>query len=410
MVEPKGMKIGVMANEFPKTSKTFILNQITGMIDRGHDVPIFVPTISDEAVHHPEVSDYNIFDRLVRTGSPKSPLASLIGAVRNSADLLQSGPADARRTLVDIAVSDGIRNAGRFSYQARPILDSDLDVLHAHFGHIGRQAAKLDQAGACDAFVTMFHGWGIREGEKHGGDIYNELFEQCDCLLANTEYTRQKLIEFGADPSQVRVHHVGINPSLFRTNDNVNDQNETNTITITTVARLEKVKGIEYGILAIKDLLQRLPDTDIEYRVVGGGSSEKDLRELIQANDLCDTVTLCGNKSRSGVVDELSSSDVFLLPSLQEGFGMVLLEAQASQLPIVASDVGGIREAVSPGESAFLVPARNPFAIADRLEQLILDPKQRSDMANTGLSYVRKNFDISDLNDDLEHLYLDLLQ
>ena len=404
------MKIGVMANEFPKTSKTYILNQITGMLDRGHDLSIFVPTLPDEGVHHPEVMEYDIFDRLVRTGSPESRIASFVGAVRNSADLLRSGPVDARQTLVDIAIRDGIRNAGRFSYQARPVLDSDLDVLHAHFGHVGRQAAKLDQAGACDAFVTMFHGWGIREGEEYGGDIYSELFEQCDCLLANTEYTRQKLLDFGADPSQVRVHHVGIDPSLFGSTNTENDQDDANTVTVTTVARLEKVKGLEYGILAVKDLLRRLPSTDIEYRIVGGGSSEQDLRELIRANDLCDTVTLCGNKSRAGVVDELSSSDIFLLPSLQEGFGMVLLEAQASQLPIVASDVGGIREAVAPDESAFLVPARNPFAIADRLEQLVLGPRQRSDMGAVGRSYVHDNFNISDLNHDLEQLYLELIQ
>ena len=228
--------------------------------------------------------------------------------------------------------------------------------------------------------------------------------------MANTEYTRQKLIDFGANPSQIRVHHVGIDPSLFSPSNTETDLNETNPVTITTVARLETVKGLEYGILALKDLLRRLPDIDIKYRIVGGGSSEQELRELIRANDLCDTITLCGTKSRTGVVDELSSADVFLLPSLQEGFGMVLLEAQASRLPIVASDVGGIREAVSADGSAFLVPARNPSAIADRLEELVSNPGKRSDMGATGFSYVHDNFNISDLNDDLESLYFDLIQ
>lgn len=404
-----GMNIGVMPNEFPKNSKTYILNQIVGMIDRGHHVPIFVPNIHDEAVQHPEVDEYRIFDRLVRTGSPESRVASLAGAVRNSVQLAKHGPADTRRTLLQIAARDGIRDMGRFSYQARPVLESDLDILHAHFGHVGRQAAKLDRADLCDAFVTMFHGWGIREGEKRGGHIYEELFEQCDCLLANTEYTRQKLIEFGADPSLVRVHHVGIDTSKFRPSGNSEELDRTNTATITTVARLEGVKGLEYGILAVKELSRRLPDIDIEYRIVGDGSLRRDLQELIAANDLSDTVTLCGGKSRDDVVDELSSADIFLLPSLQEGFGVVLLEAQASRLPIVASDVGGVREAVSPGESAHLVPARNPSVMADQLERLVRRFDERSRMGKAGLSYVRETFDIHGLNDELERLYYSLI-
>lgn len=399
------MKIGVMPNIFPKISKTFILDQITGMIDRGHNVSIFAPQSADESVQHPAIREYDILGRTTYFGSPDSLPMALIGAVRNSATLAMSTPTSSS-TILRIAREQGIKSAGRFTYQAYPVLRADVDVLHAHFGPVGRQAAKLDRIGNHDSFITSFHGTGIRESEEHGRRIYAELFEHCDCLLANTKYTRKKLIEFGADPDMVRVHHVGVDPEKFQPSDS---EDESGPLTILTVARLHDIKGLEYGVLAIKELSRRLHDVDIRYRIVGGGPLEEDLRELVRANDLDDIVTLCGPVDQEGVVDELQSADVFLLPSLHEGFGMVLLEAQAIELPVVVSDVGGTREAVSPGESALLVPPRNPYVIADQLEYLARNPSKRAEIGAAGRSNVLENFNISCLNDELEDIYINTM-
>lgn len=394
-----------MTNSFPKLSETFILDNITGMLDRGHDVSIFSLLAASSSIQHPTIQEYGILDRTTHMDTPNSVLAALLETVPNTISLAANAP-ESVSVIAQIARERGILEAGRFAYRAHRVLHADLDVLHAHFGPVGRRAARFAQIGACDAFVVSFHGWGIRRAEEHGGQIYAHLFDHADCILANTRYTQKRLVEFGADPDTVHVHHVGIDPDRFRPDDRARDSN---TMTLLTVARLHEAKGLKYGILAAKALSIRLPDADVRYRIVGGGSLEGELRELIQKHDAGNIVTLCGPTDQTGVINELHSADVFLLPSLEEGFGRVLLEAQASELPVVASNVGGIPEAVSPNDSALLVPPRDTEAIVDRLERLANDPSACTTLGAAGRSYVRDNFDIEDLNDHLEALYTELV-
>nr|WP_272913453.1 glycosyltransferase [Halococcus sediminicola] len=394
-----------MTNSFPKISETFVLDHITGMVDRDHDVSVFSLLPASGSVQHPAIQEYGILDRTTYVDTPDSLPIALFKTAANTAALAVNSPENLG-IIVQIARERGVLEAGRFAYRAHRISQADLDVLHAHFGPVGRRAARFAQVGACDAFVVSFHGWGIRQADEHGEQIYTHLFDRADCILANTQYTRERLIEFGADPDIVRVHHVGIDPDRFQPDDRTHDSD---VLTILTVARLHEAKGLEYGVLAANELSKRLKNVDVRYRIVGGGSLEDELRELIRENDVGDVVTLCGPMDQTGVIDELHSADVFLLPSLEEGFGRVLLEAQASELPIVASNVGGIPEAVSPDDSALLVPPRDTQTIIDRLEQLANDPSARATLGAAGRSYVRDNFDIEDLNDRLEALYAELV-
>lgn len=399
------MRIGILTNSFPKLSETFVLDHITGMIDRDHDVSVFSLLSPSESIEHPAIQAYSISDRITYLDTPNSVPAALLKTIPNAVSLAVEVP-ECLGALFQIARDRGVLDAGRFTYRARRVLEADVDVLHAHFGPVGRRAARFAQVGACDAFIVSFHGQGIRDADEHDGQIYADLFDRADCILANTQYTRERLIEFGADPDAVRVHHVGIDPDRFRPDDRAHNSG---TMTVLTVARLHEVKGLEYGILAAKQLSQRLQGVDVRYRIVGGGPLEDKLQELIRENDAGDVVTLCGPMDQTGVVDELRAADVFLLPSLEEGFGRVLLEAQASELPIVASNVGGIPEAVFPGGSALLVPPRDTKAITDRLERLANDPSARATIGAAGRSHVRENFDINDLNDNLEALYAELV-
>lgn len=399
------MRIGIMTNSFPKLSETFVLDHITGMVDRNHDVSVFSLLTASDSVHHPAIQEYDILDRTTYMDTPNSVPAALLETVPNTILLAVTAPS-CLGVLSQISQECGVLEAGRFAYRARRVLDANLDVLHAHFGPVGRRAARFAQIGACDSFVVSFHGWGIRQADEHGEQIYSHLFDRADCILANTQYTRERLVEFGADPDIVRVHHVGIDPDRFRPDDRAHDLD---TMTVLTVARLHEAKGLEYGVRAATELSKRLPDIDVRYRIVGDGPLEGELRELIRNHDADNIVTLCGPMDQTGVIDELHSADVFLLPSREEGFGRVLLEAQASELPIVASNVGGIPEAVSPDDSALLVPPRDTGAMVDRLEQLAHDPSERATIGAAGGSYVRDNFNIEDLNDRLEALYAELV-
>ncbi len=100
--------------------------------------------------------------------------------------------------------------------------------------------------------------------------------------------------------------------------------------------------------------------------------------------------------------------DIFILPSILEGFGIVLLEAMAAGIPVVASDVDGIREVVIQGESGILIPPKNPDAIASAVIQLIENPQLVKNLVENGLKRARL-FDVQDHIMKLESLYSNLL-
>ncbi|WP_247729246.1 glycosyltransferase [Halovivax limisalsi] len=427
------MKIGVLPNIFPKLSKTYVLDQVTGMLDRGHDVRLYPSYPSDESVRHPEFDAYELDRRTTYIGPPRSLGPAAAGSARNAVSLAIRRPTTVPE-LARTALTDGPRAAGTFTYHARTVLPDDLDVLHAHFGPVGRQAARLDRVGAAEAFVTTFHGWGIRERAN-----YDDLFERCDAVLATSRHVRERLLDAGADPDAVDVHHVGIDPRLYdetasevpppdaaavdggtgavdgpgdslddgrgEHGHRAGDHGARRELAILTVARLHEIKGLEYAIRAVDGLADRLPAVNVTYRVVGDGPRREHLESVIETLDCGDRVTLCGAKPHAAVREALGEADVFCLPSLHEGFGLVLLEAQASGLAIVASDVGGVREAVRAGESARLVPPKAPGAIADELESLARSPTERDRLGRAGRRYVRENFDVRTLNDELERRY-----
>jgi glycosyltransferase involved in cell wall biosynthesis len=101
--------------------------------------------------------------------------------------------------------------------------------------------------------------------------------------------------------------------------------------------------------------------------------------------------------------------DVFVMPSIWEGFGLVLLEAMAAGRPIVASRVATIPEVVADGETGLLVPAGDPLALADALAQLAEDPDRAARMGEAGRERLRRQFSVEKMVGDTELLYRELL-
>ncbi|GAB7010784.1 hypothetical protein JCM31271_27270 [Halorubrum trueperi] len=211
-----------------------------------------------------------------------------------------------------------------------------------------------------------------------------------------------ELISLGADYSKVHWHPVGVNPDMFHT---LHDGgSEDNMVVITTVARLVEEKDVETAIRAIAALPLTALESDIRYQIVGDGPKRESLENLTRKLDLEDVVQFEGQVKREKVIEFLAATDVFLLTSVDEAFGLVLLEAQAAEIPVVATNVGGIPEAVAAGDSAILVPPRSPDQIARQLSQLIRQPSLRSKMGEKGHRFVAENFDVDVLNDELESL------
>ncbi|HHT9147253.1 MAG: glycosyltransferase, partial [Candidatus Brocadiaceae bacterium] len=113
---------------------------------------------------------------------------------------------------------------------------------------------------------------------------------------------------------------------------------------------------------------------------------------------------------RNDVPEIISCSDLFVLPSVNEGFGVVLLEAMAMKCPIVATNVGGVPEVVLDGETGILVPPRDPVQLARGIIRLLKDRPLAFQMAECGYQRLEACFDIRETVSKTEHLYKELLE
>jgi colanic acid/amylovoran biosynthesis glycosyltransferase len=222
-------------------------------------------------------------------------------------------------------------------------------------------------------------------------------------------YTHDQLVSTGAPERRVAHHPLGIDIESIPFKWDSGAAEVTDTVRIITVARLIELKGIDYAIRAVARLKDRV-DIRVEYHIVGDGEERAALKELATEVGISDAVIFHGHITRAEVLHMLADSDIFVLPSLEEAFGMVLLEAQAVGLPVVATDVGGIPEAIDRGESGFLVPSRSTAEIESELYSLIQNASNWEKIGKKGREYVTENFDVDPVNDELVTHYESLLK
>lgn len=154
---------------------------------------------------------------------------------------------------------------------------------------------------------------------------------------------------------------------------------------IVSVGRLKRMKNYDTAIKACV----LMKDLEFEYHIIGAGEDEAFLRNLIEREGLEKKVKLLGFRSDVPLI--LQQCDIFLMPSRWEGFGLALVEAMASRLPVVASNVPGVREIVCTGpKGGFLIDPNDAADIAEKLRTLIIDEKLRKEMGKNNHLYARK--------------------
>ncbi len=172
-----------------------------------------------------------------------------------------------------------------------------------------------------------------------------------------------------------------------------------------TVARLDAVKDQPTMLRAIGRVVALCPGFHVD--IVGDGPDRSRLQELAEELGLRASVTFCGY--RKEVRPLLRRPQVFLLSSVSEGIALTLLEAMAAGLPAVATDVGGNREVVNPAVTGYLVPPRQPGALADAILGLCRDPSRARSLGAAGRARVEQLFDLRTAVERYHQLYWKLL-
>lgn len=139
--------------------------------------------------------------------------------------------------------------------------------------------------------------------------------------------------------------------------------------TISVVARLSKEKGLDYLIKSLPLIAKKI--SDIRLDIVGDGNMRGELMWLVKQEKLESCVRFLGSLPNDQAMRQAAKSSIFVLPSLGEGLGIVILEAQALGVPVVATNIGGIPDCVKDGSTGILVPIKNPEAIAEAVIKIL---------------------------------------
>jgi colanic acid/amylovoran biosynthesis glycosyltransferase len=407
------MRIAFVVQEFPALSETFILNQISGLIDLGHEVDIYAvePRRQDSKVH-PDVEKYGLRSRTYyavkipdNRWQQRLKLISLVAANFHKAPM-------AIGRLLNLSKSGVSRLTLLCEFIPWLHRSRSYDIIHCHFGMNGVKAALFKEIGAIQGrLITVFHGFDMTLYLQQVGDrVYDRLLATADLLMPISKLWQQKLIELGGDEKKIVVHHMGIDCRRFifqvrKPSDR--------TVRILTIARLVEKKGVEYGIRAIAKLGQKFPN--LEYQIVGDGPLKQNLQELIQELQIGNNVKLLGWKQQQEIAEILAQTHIFMAPSVTsqdgdgEGIPVVLMEAMACGMPIVSTMHSGIPELVEHGVSGFLVAERDVDALAEKLSYLIQNPETWEKIGAAGRAYVEKYYNISRLNEQLVDTYRQLL-
>lgn len=409
------MRIAFIIGTFPTISETFILNQITGLIDRGHAVDIFAQSQGDINPLHGDVVKYGLLEKAYYLRPV--PESYVVRAVKGIRILVSYGHKKPECILSSLNVFKYGRKAAslRMLYAVASYIGSEpYDIIHCHFGPNGLLGARLRDVGVLNGrLVTAFHGYDItRYVDSNGSHIYNSLFEQGDFFLPIRERWKDTLVRLGCNENKIAVHHMGVDCSrlVFRT---VRPESDT-PVRILTIARLVEKKGVEYGIRAVAKISSKYHN--IEYNIIGDGPLRNHCACIIEELNAADKIHLLGWKNQKEVDGMLNISHIFLGPSVtsakgdKEGIPVALMEAMATGLPVVSTRHSGIPELVQDGISGFLVPEKDVDALAERLLYLIEHPEIWPKMGSAGRAYVEANYDINKLNDRLVEIYGQLLK
>jgi colanic acid/amylovoran biosynthesis glycosyltransferase len=216
-----------------------------------------------------------------------------------------------------------------------------------------------------------------------------------------SEAIKLEALRYGLNLEKTHVIRPAVDLDFFFPSDTSGSHN--GSFRVVTTGSLVWVKGYEYALQSVRHLVDR--GIEVEFHLIGDGPEHQRILYTIHDLGLEGRVHLHGRLKPDEVRDQMRKADAFLLSSLSEGISNAVLEAMACGLPVVTTDCGGMREAVTDGEDGFVVPVRDPMAISAALEKLASNPPLRRQMGQHGRTTVESMFDLKSQINRFNDLY-----
>lgn len=271
------------------------------------------------------------------------------------------------------------------------IIGKSLDWLHFGFATTGIGRENVAQSIGAKSVVSL-RGFDIGlYPEQHPG-CYNLLWKKVDRVHTISEALYQKALDFGLS-SQVKMDKIypAIDTNYFQNNS---IKKLHNPVRILSIGRLTWVKGFDYSLKAMSFLKKR--DIQFEYRIIGDGNYHEAIVYAIHQFGLNEEVKLKGQLTQDKVKEHLKWADIYIQPSIQEGFCNAVLEAQAMGLLCVVSDAGGLVENVINEQTGWVVPKRNPETIFNAIINILnKNPDELDHIRSSSISRIKSVFNLS---------------
>ena len=404
------MRIAYLPGVFPMLSETPVLNQITGLVQRGHDVDIFGDRPKTVGPYHPSIDTLGLLDRAwYRPDLPPTALARW----RKSFAILAEARGEERRALLRSmnVLVHGTRSAtGRLPLQTAQFLPvRRYDVIQGGFGEQGLKALRMKRVGAIRGkLVTAFRGADLsRHVQSRGARVYRRLFREGDLFLPVSRAFQARLQQLGCAPDKIAVHRTGIDLGSFR----FNPASPGTRLRLLSVGRLVEKKGLEYALRALKILG---PGVVESCTILGDGPLRGHLENLARTLGLAE-VTFAGAVPQGDVTGYLARADVLLAPSTtaadgdEEGIPNVLKEAMALGRSVVSTRHSGIPELVEHGVTGLLADEKDPEGLASVIGHLHSHREIWPSLLDAARRRVEAEYDIDRLNDQLVERYARLV-
>lgn len=397
------MKVAYVLYRYPAPSQAFILREVAQLRALGFEIEPFALRRQDES---------NLLGTVDRTEAEATTAllpAAPLGLVRAHLSALARSPVGYLRTLVSALAEGGLdaravaRQAGAFAL-ATVVVErmraSGTRHVHTHFAgtpsHVASLVARLGNATSGTERWT----WSVTiHGPVEFFDVneyrLRQRAQEAEFVAYVSDFARDQLLANidAADWPKLHLVRCGLDADVFDANGRP-ERTSGDAIELLSVGRHVAVKSQAVMLRALAQLRSR--GTNARLTLIGDGPLHADLRRLAAELELGDAVDFAGALGQDDIPSHLQRADVFCLSSAAESLPVVLMEAMASGLPVVTTDVGGIAELVDDGVSGLLTPSGDHAAFADALERLCGDPGLRAEMGAAGRQRVRQDFDVRD--------------
>jgi len=411
--------IGYIMSRFPKITETFILREMLELEKSGQPLLILPLIRLKEPVFHAEVKQ--LMSRVIFTPfiSVKIISANLHFMTRSPRKYLKILWTVLRENFGSANLFKGALGIFPKSvFFARSIEEKGIRHVHAHYSTHPALSALIISELTGISFSFTAHAHDIFVHKKMLGYKIN----RAKFVVTISEFNKQYILKFFPETpmEKIKVIHCGVNLEKYKSLNlskvqrisfplqNKRGSIFKNQFSILCVASLQPYKGLDYLIKACA-LLKKL----IQFRcqIVGEGKERKKIEKLIKKLNLNEEVKLLGSQTEEMVADLLRETDLFVCPSIvardgqMEGIPVAVMEAMASGLPVVATNISGIPELVEDGVTGLLVPPGDEHTLADAIIRLYNDETLRGKMGTRGKEKVASEFEIKANVEKLKNLF-----